>query len=95
MHNKGSTAYYQEQQAFEANTDNSWAIHPGSVWQTHSDRPFRRHSKTNWKTNTYEQQIHPQRTIKKHSKWNSYEWPTTRKHEQQIPEITLVNWTGG
>ena len=38
---------HQEQHACQAKTDNSQAIPLGSVGQTHSDRPFRRHSTTN------------------------------------------------
>ena len=47
MCNKDRMADHQEQQACEANKDNSQAIPQGSVVQTDSDRPFRGHSKTN------------------------------------------------
>ena len=40
-------ADHQEQQACEGNPGNSQALPPGSVGQTHSGRPFRRHLKTN------------------------------------------------
>ena len=56
-------ADHQEQQACEANTVDSQGIPPWLVWQIHIDRPLRRHSKTNWKTNNYEPYIHPQWTI--------------------------------
>ena len=44
---RNRTADHQEQQACKANTDNRQAIPSGSVGQTHSERPYRRHSKTN------------------------------------------------
>ena len=56
---------HQEQQACEANTDNSQTIFPGSVGQTHSNRPTRRYSKTIGETNTYKLHTCPEQTTKK------------------------------
>ena len=50
----------QEQQACEANTDNSQTISLGSVGQTHSNRLIRRCSTTIGKTNTYKSHIDPE-----------------------------------
>ena len=47
MHYKERVTDQQEQQTCEANTENNQVIPPGSVGQTNSDRPFRRHSKAN------------------------------------------------
>ena len=77
-------ADHQEQQPCEANTDNSWAILPGSVEQTHSDRPFRKHSKTHWKqtpmnhTYTHKEQF-------KNTQNGMHKWHTTRKHDNKSP----------
>ena len=93
MHNKDRKTDHQEKQACEVNMDNSWALPQGSVVKTYSERPFRRHSKTNWKTNTYKPHIQPQRTITNIQ--NGTHMSTTQQEIiKNIPEIKLVKQEG-
>ena len=58
--NKDRSTDHQEQQAHEADADNSQTISPGSVVQRHNDRYSRGHSKTDLKPDIYKQNSHQQ-----------------------------------
>ena len=73
MCNKDRSTDHKDQQASEANRDDSWAISLGSVGQTHSDRTSGWHSKTDWKPDTCEQNSQQQWSIKQHLHGKQFE----------------------